>query len=57
MTNITQNLRALAPAHWLATTPTDQKPRPIIPALRQRFGLAALEAAQAAAEVAHIRRR
>lgn len=57
MTDTTQNPRALAAAHWLATTPTDQKPHPIIPALRQRFALTALQAAQAAAEAARIRRQ
>lgn len=37
-------------AEWLATTRRDQIARPIVPTLRQRFGLSAQEACQAIAE-------
>jgi hypothetical protein len=29
---------------WLATTPFRDRPKPLVPALRERFGLSALEA-------------
>ncbi|WP_049760848.1 hypothetical protein [Brucella microti] len=57
MTDATQNPCVLAAARWLAQTPDHEKPHPIIPAMRQRFGLTALEAAQAAADAALIRAR
>ncbi|MCJ8030069.1 hypothetical protein KYK30_32030 [Shinella yambaruensis] len=41
-------------AQWLANERTP--PRPIIPALRQRFGLSALEATEAAAMADTYRR-
>ena len=31
-------------AHWLATTPDASKPRPIVPYLRQKFSLTAVQA-------------
>jgi hypothetical protein len=37
-------------AEWLAQTPRDRIGRPIIPALRERFGLSAQEACQAVRE-------
>ncbi|MBB4094088.1 hypothetical protein HGG72_05535 [Ochrobactrum pecoris] len=51
------NPRVTEAARWLATTPTDQKPHPIIPALRRRFGLTMLEATLAAAESVLIQAR
>jgi hypothetical protein len=38
-----------AAAEWLATTPRDRR-RPIIPQLRERFGITALEAIEAIRE-------
>lgn len=42
-------------AEWLATTRRDEIPGPLVPVLRQRFGLSAQEACQAIAE-ANLRR-
>lgn len=39
-----------AAAEWLASTSQEKRPHPIVPALRQRFGLTALEAVQAIRE-------
>jgi len=44
-------------AVWLATTPDSMKPHPIIPHLRRRFALTALEASQAIVEARLIRAR
>lgn len=52
-----KNPRVTEAARWLATTPDDKRPRPIIPELRQRFGLTVLEATSAAAESVLIRVR
>ncbi|WP_192798492.1 hypothetical protein [Brucella intermedia] len=52
-----QNPRVIEAARWLALTPDRDKPHPIIPALRQRFGLTLLEATYAAAESVLIRAR
>lgn len=51
------NPRVIEAAKWLATRPEHETPRPIIPALRQRFGLTVLEATYAAAEAQLIRAR
>lgn len=37
-------------ANWIANTPPEQCPRPLVPALRWRFGLSATEACQAIRE-------
>ena len=37
-------------AEWLRGIPSLQRPRPIIPVLRERFGLTALEAVEAIRE-------
>ncbi|UYT56495.1 hypothetical protein OHI65_21330 [Brucella sp. MAB-22] len=37
-------------AIWLATTPNAAKPRPVIPYLREQFGLSAVEAVRAITE-------
>jgi hypothetical protein len=37
-------------AQFLATTPVHERPRPIVPALKARFGLSALGACQAIRE-------
>lgn len=34
-------------AAWLASTPESERPHPIIPAIRERFGLSAVEACEA----------
>jgi hypothetical protein len=39
-----------AAAQWLATTPQALRPRPIVPALRERFGLTTVEACAAVRE-------
>lgn len=44
-------------ARWLATAPAHERPSPIIPGLRSRFGLTALEATVACREAALIRAR
>lgn len=44
-------------AAWLASLPPHERPRPIVPALRQRFGLTALEACQAIREAPSDERR
>ncbi len=56
MTN-PKNPRVIEAATWLATTPDHSRPRPIIPELRQRFGLTVLEATEAAAESVLIQAR
>lgn len=44
-------------ARWLATVAPHERPSPIVPALRSRFGLTALEATEACREAALIRAR
>lgn len=44
-------------AIWLATTPNTAKPRPVVPYLREQFGLSAVEAIQAITESNLIRAR
>lgn len=44
-------------AKWLATSASHERPSPIIPGLRSRFGLTALEATEACREAALIRAR
>lgn len=44
-------------AEWLATLPQQQRPHPVIPALRERFGLSLSEAAEACREAALIHAR
>jgi hypothetical protein len=44
-------------AAWLATTPAEARPRPIIPGLQERFGLTAAEACAACREAALIKAR
>lgn len=51
------NPRVVEAGRWLATAPEHEKPNPIIPALRQRFGLTMLEATEAVAEANLIRAR
>lgn len=51
------NPRVVEAARWLATTPERDRPHPIIPALRRRFGLTVLEATLAAAESVLIQAR
>jgi len=51
------NPRVTEAAKWLATTPERDRPHPIIPALRRRFGLTVLEATLAAAESVLIQAR
>lgn len=51
------NPRVIEAARWLATTPERDRPHPIIPTLRQRFGLTMLEATLAAAESVLIQAR
>ena len=43
-------------AAWLASTPVELRPHPLVPALRARFGLTAIEAVTAIRE-ANRRRR
>lgn len=57
MTAKIPNPRVQTAALWLATTPDHEKQRPVMPALRQRFALTALEASLAMAEAALIRAR
>lgn len=57
MTDRLQNPRVIEAALWLATTPDSEKPHPLIPELRQRFGLTAMEACAAIAETNLIRAR
>jgi len=42
---------------WLALTPREQRDRPVIPLLRQQFGLSAKEAVEAVREANLIRAR
>ncbi len=51
------NPRVTEAARWLATTPDRERPFPIFPELRQRFGLTVLEATQATAEARLIQAR
>jgi hypothetical protein len=44
-------------AAWLASTPESDRPHPIIPALRERFGLSAVEAVEAIREANQIKAR
>ena len=44
-------------ARWLAETPDDQKPHPVLPAVRQRWGLSTVEAIAAIRESHLIRAR
>lgn len=44
-------------ALWLATTPNAAKPRPVMPYLREHFGLSAVEAVRANTESNLIRAR
>jgi hypothetical protein len=43
-------------AAWLVATPVEQRLRPTVPILRERFGLTPVEAVQAITEADHIRR-
>ncbi|CAN7732501.1 hypothetical protein [Mesorhizobium sp. LjNodule214] len=42
-------------AEWLAATPPRQRPAPLVPALREMFGLSALETCQAIRQSHQIR--
>jgi len=42
-------------AHWLATTPPRQRPAPLVPALREMFGLSAVETCAAIRQSHQIR--
>ncbi|MCB1439941.1 MAG: hypothetical protein KDJ63_09225 [Nitratireductor sp.] len=42
-------------ARWLAETPANQKPHPVIPHLRNRFGLTIAETIEAIAEAKKLR--
>lgn len=44
-------------AEWLAGTASDQRPHPVVPAVRQRFGLTAHEACRAIREASLIQAR
>ncbi len=44
-------------ARWLASVPQAERPRPIVPAMRQRFGLSAVDACQAIREAALLHGR
>lgn len=44
-------------AHWLAVTPEAEKPHPIIPHIRERFGLSAMQAIEAINQARLIRAR
>ena len=44
-------------ASWLAQLPAHQRPRPLVPALRARFGLSASQACQAIHEAGLIHAR
>ncbi|MDN2579196.1 hypothetical protein [Aquibium sp. ELW1220] len=48
-----------AAAEWLALNPRDKINRPVVPMLRERFGLSAMEAIEAirAANLRHARAR
>lgn len=52
-----KNPRVVQAGKWLAMCPEHEKPNPIIPALRQHFGLTMLEATEAVAEANLIRAR
>lgn len=52
--NINQILEA---ARWLATTPRDQRPHPIVPHLNKTYGLSPKEAAEAIREANLIKAR
>jgi hypothetical protein len=59
MTRIDQESRPAISqaAMWLALTPITQRPAPLIPVLRHRFGLSAQEACEAVAEMKLIHAR
>lgn len=42
-------------ARWLVDTPNDMRPKPLLPAMRERFRLAAKEACEAIAEANRLR--
>ena len=44
-------------ARWLATTPDEKKPHPLVPYLRSEFGLTPKEAVDAMREAALIKAR
>ncbi|WP_170990140.1 hypothetical protein [Aquamicrobium sp. LC103] len=44
-------------ARWLATTPDDRKPHPLMPYLRREFGLSPSQAVEAIREANLIRAR
>lgn len=44
-------------ARWLATTPPRQRPAPLVPAMREMFGLSAVEVCAAIRESQLIRAR
>ena len=44
-------------AKWLASTPWEQRPHPLVPGIRSRFGLSVLEAVQAIKEARLFRAR
>lgn len=44
-------------ARWLAHLPQHERPSPVVPELRRRFGLSTLEATEACREAALIRAR
>lgn len=44
-------------ANWLATTPVDQRPSPLLPYLQKQFGLTAAQAVAAIREANLIRAR
>lgn len=44
-------------ARWLATVAPHERPSPVVPGLRSRFGLSALEACEAIKEASLIRTR
>ncbi|QKC84385.1 hypothetical protein [Mesorhizobium sp. NZP2077] len=44
-------------AQWLATTPPRQRPAPLVPAMREMFGLSAVEVCAAIREAQLIRAR
>lgn len=42
--------RVAKAARWLATTPYDRRPRPLVPHLAEQFGLTPVEACEAIRE-------
>ena len=53
----TENTSITAAARWLATSSPSERSGPIVPELRRRFGLTALQATEACREAALIRAR